>query len=164
MKRIIFSTLLLISGAVVFAQDRDRDQNRDNRNDNRNYNARGDVPNNVWSNFHRDYPNSNDVRWERSGRRGWHGNMRDNDNRNVDVYYDRKGRMVDRHVAWDYRNMPQGYNDRVYNRYHTRDYRVYRIERPNSSPLFELLLNLGGNSRTVYTDENGNEIRYRDRH
>lgn len=168
MKRILFSMLLLASAGITFAQDRDRDKDDRDRNyrDERNYNARGDVPGNVWNSFHRDYPNSMNERWEREGR-NWHVYYADPryNNRQVDIYYDRRGRLLDSHTAWDNNNLPQDFNQRIYNRYHIRDnYRVYRIERPYGEPVFQIVLNDRGRQRTFYTDQYGNSIRYKDRH
>jgi hypothetical protein len=170
MKRIFFSMLLLGSAVVTFAQDRDRDRDRDDRDrnyrDERNYNARGDVPSNVWNSFHNTYPNSREERWERSGR-NWHVYYTDPNynNRPVDLYYDRRGRLIDTHTYWDYNNLPSDFNERIHNRYHIRDnnYKVYRIERRNGEPVFQIMLNDGSN-RTFYADQYGNPIRYRDRH
>lgn len=172
MKQILFSMLLLASASVTFAQDRDRDRDRDrddkdrNYKDERNYNARGEVPSNVWNSFHRDYPNDMNERWERNGR-NWHAYYNDPryNNRQVDIYYDRRGRLLDSHTAWDYNNLPQDFNQRIYNRYHIRDnYRVYRIERPYGEPVFQIVVNDDGRQRTFYTDQYGNPIRFRDRH
>jgi hypothetical protein len=63
-------------------------------------------------------------------------------------------------VEWDRKNLSSDYDKRITSRYHTTNYRVTRIERPNNPSLFELILNIGGNNRTVYTDERGNQVRY----
>ncbi len=157
MKTLILVTLLGV-GITAAAQDRDNRQ----YNDSRNYNAQG-VPDRINSSFRHDHPDARDAQWEHNGK-SWHATYHGDRDRNVDAYYDRRGRMIDQHIAWDNSQLPGDFDNNIYNRYHTHDYKVYRIERPNASPLFQLSLNLGGGSTTIYTDENGNRVRYKDRH
>jgi hypothetical protein len=168
MKKVILSVALMISAAMVFAQDRDRDRDDDrnrNYNDNRNYYARGDVPSNVWNSFHRDYPDVNDVRWQRNGR-GWIAIYNDrNYNREIQSYYNRRGRRMDSHAYVDRRDLPYDFDRRFESRYHPQNgYQVYRIDRPGGPVVYQVILNDGNENRTIYTDQYGNEIRYRDRH
>jgi hypothetical protein len=65
-------------------------------------------------------------------------------------------------VEWDRKNLPSDYDNRIRKKYHTANYRITRVERPNNQPsLFELIFNIGGRNKTVYTDERGNEVKYR---
>jgi hypothetical protein len=171
MKKIIFSLMLLISSTVLYAQEREKERDRDRNKekeyrDDRNYNARGNVPSNVWNSFHRDYPNADNPRWDRNGR-GWVATYQDRNynNREVQSYYDRKGRRMDSHTAWDRRDMPGDFDQRFTNRYHPQgDYRVYRIDRANGPIVYQVIMDDGGRTRTIYTDQYGNEIKYKDRH
>lgn len=155
MKTLIFAAIIGLSLNAA-AQDENRgDRNRDYHN----------VPDQVNSSFRHDHPGAQNEQWEHNGRH-WHANYHDQQysNRNVDAYYDKRGRMVDQHIAWERSQLPQDFDEHVYGRYHTHDYNVVRIERPNASPLFQLSLNLGGSPSVFYTDEHGNRVRYKDRH
>ena len=169
MKQICMLLLVVMSMNTLMAQQRDeRNRNRDqqdqrNQRDQRDHR---DVPQPVQRSFQRDNPNYNNVQWSRSGNQ-WHATYPDRryNNRNAEVYYDRNGRMRDRHVEWNQNEVPQPVRQNITTRYHvTNGYNVSRIERPNSQPLFQIRLNTGGQSRQVYMDENGREVRYRDRH
>ena len=163
MKKIVFLMLFLINIALAFAQDRDRD--REYRRDSRSYSARGDVPERVWNSFHRDYPNAEYPQWQHLGKE-WHATYKDRDHggRNVETYYDRRGRRIDSHIEWNRRELPEDFDQHIYDRYHTRDYEVYRIERSGRPSIFQIILNLDNGRRSIFTDEYGNEIRFRDRH
>lgn len=147
MKKTLFSLFLVLSGAVLFAQP-----NRQIRNQN--------TPKSVQDAFTRAHPNAGNAQWsQRNGQ--WHATYNDKtNNRNVDDYYDNRGRHMYSRVEWDRKNLSSNYHKRITSRYHTTNYRVTRIERPNNPSLFELILNIGGNNRTVYTDERGNRVRY----
>lgn len=137
MKTIFFSLLLLCS-TTLFAQVDHR-------------------PTSVRRGFEKDYPSVSNAQWEmRSGQ--WHGNFRDNNNRNVDVYYDRYGKRMDSRIAWNRNDFPKDLDTRVHSRYHVNgDYQVFRIERPRSTPLFEIRI---GGRKPIYMDEHGTERRY----
>ena len=131
--------MLLLSSTVVFAQN---------------------VPSSVRRSFQKDYPSVNNAQWaQKSGQ--WHATYRDNSNRDVDAYYDRYGKRQETHIAWDRKDVPPQLDNRVYNRYHSRDYNVYRIERPRSKPLFEIRI---GSKKPVYMDEQGREQKYYGHH
>jgi hypothetical protein len=163
MKKIIFIGVMILSSSMLFAQDRDHD--RDNR-DNKDRRNQRQAPNSVQESWRRDHPDVSNPTWEqRNGQ--WHARYQDqrNNNRNTEVYYDQRGRQIDSHTAWDRNQMPKDFDKRMRSRYHARDYQVTRIDRPNNQgSLFQILLNLGSTKRTIYTDENGREVRYRDRH
>lgn len=161
MKKMMLSFMVLAACTAAFSQD-----NRYNReyNNSNSYNAYGQTPTKVQRAWERDHQNSVSPSWQKESRH-WDAHYTDpSNNRTVDQYYNRRGRVVDTHTEWDRRDVPSGLENNVWDRYHTRDYRVTRIDRPNNQSFFQILLNLGGNSRTVYYDEQGNEVRYRDRH
>ena len=162
MKQIFALLLVVMSISSLSAQDRDSR----NRNDDRNRNYNRDVPQSVQRSFQRDNPNYNNVQWSKSGNQ-WHATYPDRNynDRNSEIYYNRNGRMVDRHIQWNQNEIPQNVRQNIYSRYHVNNgYNVYRIERPNSQPLFQVRLNIGGQNRDVYMDQNGREVRYRDIH
>ena len=115
----------------------------------------------VQLSFQRDYPNSRDVQWVQSNNQ-WHGHYRDDRNRDMDVYYDNYGNRYDSHTGWDRRDVPYNVDRRVNRRYHTNgEYRVERIERPYSRPLFQIRI---GTRSPVYMDDRGRRRKYDDRH
>ena len=151
MKKVLVG-LFILSVTVLFAQD---NQNRDNQN----RNNRNNLPPDIQRSFQKEYPHAQNARWNNTNGQ-WHGSYRDQHNRNVDTYYDRNGQRVDTHVPYDRNDLPSPVRENADRRYHT-NYDSYRIERPNSQPLFQIILQTGG---TQYMDENGKTRRYRDRH
>jgi hypothetical protein len=152
MKKTIFS-LLLLSSTIAFAQRRYHDNNRDNNT----------PPSTVQQTFQRENPNQN-ANWNYRNNE-WHATYKDNNNRQAETYYDRNGRRRDSHINWDRNEVPRDLDDRINRTYHTRNYNAVRIERPNSQPLFQISLNLGGGrNRTVYMDEQGRQKQYYDHH
>jgi hypothetical protein len=147
MKKIFFSMLLLASSAAVFAQNDRRD--RDHQ-----------APQPIQRSFQKDYPDMTVTNWQRQNSNQWHGIYKDKNNRDIDVYYDGKGKRLSSHQPWDRKDVPQVLDRRINTRYHTRDYQVFRIERPNYKPLFQIKLEIGGKNRVVYMDERGNERKY----
>jgi hypothetical protein len=150
MKRIVLAIALLVGTTAAFAQHKYKEKER------------GNVPESVrrsWQHDHPDYTNNN---WERHGNY-WRSTYQDRDhnNRNVNVYYDNNGRMLQRYSDWDRNDLPVVVQQRVrtrYNRYP--DYTVNRVERPGRGFLFQINLGTGSNVRRVYYDENGREVRY----
>ncbi len=149
MYKTFISIVLILSGTILFAQNRQR-----NRNQNQ-------TPQSVQDAFRRDHPNASNANWSRNNNQ-WHATYKDNsnNNRNVEAYYDSRGRHQYNRIEWDRNNLPKDYDNRIRTKYHTTNYRVTRIERPNNPSLFELILSIGGRNRTVYTDERGNEVRF----
>ena len=135
--------MLLLSSTVVFAQNRNQ------------------VPNSVRQSFQRDYPTVNNAQWNQKNGQ-WHANYKDNSNRDVDSYYDRNGRRVDTHIAWDRKDVPPQVDNRINSRYHANgNYKAYRIERPKAQPLFQIRI---GTKQPVYMDEQGRQRKYYDHH
>lgn len=159
MKTTIFSFVLFVLAINVKAQD-----NGYYRNNNTNsYNAY-QTPERVRNGWNRDHPNAETPTWHREGRH-WDAEYRDPYTGNtINTYYNRRGKVMDTHTQWEQRYLPQGFDNRIWNRYHTHDYRVTKIDRPRKSSLFQISLNLGGDNRLIYMDEQGNEVHYRDRH
>lgn len=147
MKKIILSFLLLSSCTVLFAQHR-----RDNNN----------PPQTIQQAWQKDHPNQTPATWQQSNGQ-WHAHYKDNtSSRDADSYYDPRGRQLATHMQWDRTQLPSDYDRTIRTRYHANNYSVTRIERPNQSGLYQLIMQLtGGKTRTVYTDERGNEVRYR---
>jgi uncharacterized protein YxeA len=155
MKKLVLAIALMTGTMMSFAQNRDenRDRDRDRRNN---------PPVTVTRSWTRDYPNNNDVQWERSGNyyRARYGD-RDHNNRNTYVYYDRNGRRVQSYGEWDRNDVPEVVRQRIATRYRNYpNYNVYRIERPGRGFLFQISLGSGNGARKVYYDENGREVRY----
>src|ERR1051325_365442 len=118
MKKVLLIVSMLISIAV-FSQDDRR-------------------PEKVRRQFDKDYPNTN-AQWDMKNGY-WHGHYRDNNNRDVDVYYDRYGRRRDSYIVWDRSNVPAAIDRAIYRRYHAKDYQVMRVERPRGSILFQITI------------------------
>jgi hypothetical protein len=153
MKKIMFFLLLTLSVGFVFAQKRDHDRDRDDR--------RNAPPLEVQKSFQRDYPNyNNTANWDWRNNQ-WHTRYKDREHgdRDVDVYYDRGGRRMVTQTLWDLNDLPLNVRNRMYRRYHTNDYRVYRLERPGRGITFQITFGRN-NNRVVYLDERGREIRY----
>jgi hypothetical protein len=152
MKKIIFATLIILSSSILYAQ-------RNGTNNNRRQ-----APTPVQQSWQRDHPNNGNPTWQQSNGQ-WHAHYKDQtNNRPADTYYDQRGKQLDTHTQWDRKDLPQEYDTRIRTKYHAKNYQVTRIDRPNNPALFQLRLNLGGGNRTIYTDEKGNEVHYRDRH
>jgi hypothetical protein len=150
MKKTIFA-LLLISSSYGFAQT--RDYNRD----------RNQPAPTVTRSFQRDHPGATSASWEHTNNQQWHAHYKDNNNHDVDTYYDRNGRMRDTHRELDQREVPRSISTQVERRYHANNnYHVARIERPNNSPLFEV--RIGGGSSSFFLDSRGRRASYPDRH
>ena len=156
MKKLIVP-ILLLSSTLSFAKNRTGDRN-DHRNNNRN-----DPPSTVQQNFQRDNPNRN-ANWSQKNN-DWHATYKDDNARDVNAYYDRRGRRTETRTTWSRNEVPRDLDNRIDRMYHTKNYNAVRIERPNSQPLFQILLNLGGGrNRTVYMDEKGRQKQYNDRY
>ena len=142
MKKAVFLVMFCASTAMLFAQQT---------------NSRRNPPSSVQRSWQRDYPNynNNDASWQYSNNR-WHRSYQDRDNnRNVDVYYDRNGRRIYAQSEWDRNNLPDRVKQRIRTRYRSDNYTAYRIERPGRGFYFQI--SLGGN-RKVYLDERGREV------
>ncbi|MDB5209809.1 MAG: hypothetical protein JWQ30_636 [Sediminibacterium sp.] len=141
----IFVALLLLSSAS-FAQNRDRNDQ---------------PPTNIRRSFERNNANSKNTQWTKSSS-NWHANYRDNNNRSVDSYYDRRGNLMATHREINRNEIPRRVDTRITNLYHPQgNYSVRKIERPNTPSLFQIILQLAtGGSRTVYMDEQGRQRDY----
>jgi hypothetical protein len=145
-----FLAILLICSVTSFAQSR---YDRDNQ-----------PPASIQRSFQRDNPNVTNPSWERR-RNEWHATYRDNNNREAEIYYDNYGRRRDTHISWERTQVPREVDRRFNRRYHYNgDYRVMRIERPRSRPLFQITFQRGGRNRSIYMDERGRETQYYDHH
>ena len=142
MKKAVILMLFCASTVMVFAQQT---------------NTRRVPPTSVQRSWQRDYPNynNNNDPWEWNNNR-WHRRFRDND-RNVDVYYDRNGRRIYSLHEWDRNQLPDRVKARIRTRYRSDNYSAFRIERPGRGFYFQITL--GGN-RKVYLDERGREVRH----
>jgi hypothetical protein len=144
MKKLIFAAFLCVTSVTLFAQ-----QQRYHRN----------VPPEVQRSYQKDYPNYNDnASWDMRNNQ-WHTRYKDRDhnNRDVDVYYDRRGQRVMTQSRWDRDDLPANVREGISRRYHRDQYEAYRIERPGRGVFFQITL--GGNKK-VYFDENGREVRH----
>lgn len=116
------------------------------------------TPKKVQAGFTRDHPGEANARWAKS-KGQWRANYTSS-GRSVDEYYNRKGERSFRRTEWDRKNMPAVYNQKIMKQYNAGDYRVSKIERPKNPVLYEVKYTKDGNDKTVYTDENGNEVKY----
>lgn len=152
----MFFAILLLSGTAMFAQN-----NKTTRDRNQPSN---DAPATVLQSFHRDNPNVNNENWSQSNNQ-WRANYNDDQNRNVDLYYDRNGIKGDKHTAWDNKDIPLNIDGRVNSTYHANgNYKAVRIDRPNNSALYQIKIQNGGKDRIVYLDEQGKKRKYNDHH
>ncbi len=139
MKRILVALLFLSS--TSFAQNHE-------------------PPASVRHSFERDHANPQGTQWSKTNS-SWHANYRDKDNHDVHAYYDSRGNRIATHREIERTEVPHSVDMRVRDRFHTGDnYHVTRIERPNAQPLFQVSLQLGSGSRTVYMDAQGREKQY----
>jgi len=147
MKKILSLIIMVLSVTFLFAQ------NKRQRNNNNN------APQQVQESFKKDHPDAGNAHWAKSNNR-YHASYK-RDNRQTDSYYDDKGNHVYTRTQWDRKSLPADYDKTIQSKYHTSHYKVAKIERPNDNPLFELQLNLGKKTRTVYTDERGNQVKFK---
>jgi len=154
MKKILIG-IFIFSSITLFAQD-----NGDNhdRNDNRD-NSNNQVPDKVQHSFQQDYPNAQKTRWDNTNGK-WHATYKDQDNRNADTYYNTDAQRIDTHTAYKQDELPSKVQENANKKYHSK-YNTYRIDRPNSQPLYQIKLQSGS---TTYMDENGRKRKYEDRH
>jgi len=152
MKKILFVVAVLCIGRMAEGQDRRSQQQ---------------VPTNVQRSFQRDYPQANDTRWTHNGNH-WNANFTDRspgDNGEMISHYDHKGRHLDSHIPYNRDDVPPMVRERMEKRYRNgRDYRYTRIEQYGGQPLFQVRLNIGGQQKTTYVDEQGRERSYHDGH
>ncbi|HEV7620610.1 MAG TPA: hypothetical protein VGO09_02690 [Flavisolibacter sp.] len=162
MKKFVLALICLYCSSSLFAQD-NRDNN--NRNNQRTHNGnRNQAPTAVQQAWQRDHANDGTPTWQQSNGQ-WNATYQDRQtNKRINTYYDRSGREIDTHREWDRNNLSSDYNNNINRRYHSHNYNVRRIERPNQKEVYELRMKNRGRTRTIYTDENGNEIRYREPH
>ncbi len=151
-----FLAFLLLSSTTMFAQNERNNSDRNQQSNN--------PPAEVQNSFQKDNPNVNNTNWEQRNNQ-WHGNYKDNNNKNVDTYYDPNGDRINIRRELDRKDVPQNVDDRYNRKYKDNgDYRAARIERPNDVPLFEIKFHKGNRDRTIYMDEHGKKRHYKDRH
>ncbi len=144
MKKLLAVVLFFCS--TTFAQNRNRNQ----------------PPAKVQQSFQKENTNPGKARWTQSNNQ-WHANYKDNNNRNVDAYYDRNGNHKDTHREIDKREVPPSVDQRINNTYHVNgNYTATKIERPYSQPLFQIKIQTGKSNHTVYMDEKGRNKPYND--
>lgn len=81
--------------------------------------------------------------------------------RQTDSYYDAKGNPEYTRVQWGRKSLPADYDKTIRTKYHTSHYKVAKIDRPNNNSIFELVLNIGKKTKTVYTDDQGNQVKFK---
>ncbi len=141
---------LLFCVACLFAQDRhDR------------------APQKVQQTFQRDYPQASDATWSKSNNQ-WHAQFTDkspNDDGEMVAHYSQNGKHISSTIPYDDNDVPAAVVKRVHSKYrNAKDYRYTRIDQPNGTSLFQVLLNIGGTDKTIYLDEQGKQQKYVDRH
>lgn len=152
MKKLLFIIVILGIGRIAMGQD---------------HRGQQQVPANVQRSFQKQYPQANDAHWSRSGNR-WSANFTDRsprDNGEMVSHYDNNGRYLDSHIPYDRNDVPSNIRNRMEKRYpHGRDYSYTRIEHDGGQPLFQVSLNIGGQRKTTYVDDQGRDRTYHDRH
>ena len=143
MKKTMFVTLFCAASMMLFAQHHRYDRNN--------------PPDVVVKSYQKDYRTyNNNPTWDMQNNQ-WHTRYKDRDSRDVDVYYDTRGRRVQTGSEWDRDRLPMRVRERLIRRYPHENYTVYRIERPGRGIFFQITLS--GN-RKIYMDERGREVRY----
>jgi len=140
MKKYFLALLFCAVSTLIFGQQRGN---------------RKDPPQSVQRSWKKDYPNRDNEEWE------WKNNQwrtrykdRDNNNRNVDVYYDKNGKRKYSQTEWDRRDLPARVQNRIRTRYRTDNYSAYKVQRSSGGFYFQITL---GNNRNVYLDNQGRE-------
>ena len=157
MKKMLIG-LLILSSTSLFAQN-DRDDRNNDNNRHRDQDRNNRVPENVDRSFRQQYPNAQNTQWRNSNGQ-WVGRYKDENNRDVQTYYNSNGQRVDSHYYLDQNDLPVTVRNNANRRYNS-NYKTYRIDRPNDQPVYQVRTQDG---RTVYMDENGNKRKYKDRH
>jgi hypothetical protein len=149
MKKTCFLIVLCAGSIMLSAQDYDHHRNRD----------RNQPPDVVIRSYHKEFRGYGNPTWDMQNNE-WHTRYVDkqNDNRNVDVYYDKYGRRIQTGREWDPLRLPAPLRDRISRRYHEENYSAYRIERPGKRPFYQITL--AANRKVIYIDERGREVRY----
>ena len=170
MKKVIFIVFVIVGSFPVFAEfvqiNTDARTNDGQQPGGRNRNGNNSqAPPEVKQAWQRDHGNEGTPSWQQSNGQ-WRAQYKDqNTNRRVDTYYDHSGRQVDTHREWNRQDMPATYQDNINKRYHTgNSYNVTKIERPNKRQVYQVDINGNGKRKRLFTDEQGNEIRYKDQH
>jgi hypothetical protein len=151
MKKTCFLIVLCAGTMMLSAQDYDHHRDRDR--------DRNQPPDVVIRSYHKDFKGYGNANWDMQNNE-WHTRYMDsqNDNRNVDVYYDKYGRRIQTGREWDPLRLPAPVRDRISRRYHEENYSAYRLERPGKRPFFQITL--AANRKVIYMDERGREVRY----
>lgn len=153
MKTILF-VMVLFGSAGVFAQIGKKSHTRTQPGI--------QVPAAVQQSFQKENPEAKDAHWSRTNQE-WRANYHDNNRRTVDEYYRRNGLRNDLHRSLDRLDVPRSINSRVKSLYGG-NYRVARIERSNEEPVFQIKVQKGPESRTLYMNERGEDRQYNDHH
>ncbi len=149
MKKTMIAVILLISGGFLFAQERHHD-----------------VPDQVRQNFQHDYPDARQTHWNQSNGH-WHASFNDQSPRGrgeMIAHYDQDGRHLDSHIPYDDHDVPPAIMEHLQNKYRRGHYRFERIEAPDNTGFFRVMIRLGGRNRIVFMNEQGEERPYEDRH
>lgn len=125
------------------------------------------APQQVQQTFQRDYPQADNATWSHKNSQ-WSARFDDkspNDNGEMVAHYSHTGKYIDSHIPYDRNDVPAAVVKTTHRRYRdARDESYTRIDQPNGLSLFQVLLNIGGNQKKVYMNEDGQERRYTDRH
>ena len=140
MKKILLAIALCAGTTFVFAQK--------HKEEKRN------VPDAVRHSFQKDHPDYNNTTWSMKNNE-WHTMYRNKDKKYVNVYYDKRGRFIQSDSRWDRDDLPQAVQNRMRKRYHSGNYNVYRIERPN-----RVFFQLSWGNHKVYMNKEGHEVKY----
>lgn len=153
MKKLVFILVFLTCGSTfLLAQNHVRADIRQ-------------APQNVQQSFHTDHPDATDVNWQHSNHQ-WHSRHMDNRNQmHIDTYYNESGERTSTRRELGRDEVPREVDRHLRDRYNANtNYGAVRIERPNQPALFQLKIKLGSRSKMLYTNEQGREVRYNDRH
>lgn len=142
MKKIVLFISMVLPAALSFAQK----------------GTISSTPEKVQAGYTREHPGEANAAWSKT-KGQWRANYTSS-GRDVEEYYNRKGERSFRRTEWDKKSLPAGYDQKIKTQYHTAEYRVSKIERPKNPALYEVKYAKDGNDKTVYTDENGKEVKY----
>ena len=138
-------------------------QNNSHLNNNSSHHANNPVPEQVWQTFQKDNPHAQYPQLQHMGI-NWIAIYKDVDHGSYQVtaYYDSLGRQLERRVKIKKEDLSPTLKQQIQNKYQTSDFDVIRYERPGQPNVYQVALNLKSGRTVIYTDEQGQEISYKD--
>lgn len=121
------------------------------------------VPFSTMQTFQKDFPHAESPQWQHLGSI-WVATFHDKDhgNNQIDNFYDSMGHLLERRTVLKKGETPRSLNEQIQSKYHTSDYLVIRFELSGQPIIYQVSVNLKSGRIMIYTDEQGNEITYKD--